>query len=227
VTQGTIVEGFGMTETSPVTHCNPLGGTRKIGSIGLPIPGTDAKIVSLEDGATEMPIGEQGELVVRGPQVMKGYWQRPDETAETIKDGWLFTGDIAKVDEEGYFYIVGRKKEIIIAGGYNIYPDEIDDVLTAHPAVLESGTIGLPDTKRGETVKSFVVLTIGQTATEAELIEHCREQLAAYKVPRQIEFRDSLPKSAALKILRRELREEELAKIDPPPEAGEGSNSPT
>ena len=210
VTQGTIVEGFGMTETSPVTHCNPLRGTRKIGSIGLPVPGTDAKVVSLEDGATEMPTGEVGELIVRGPQVMKGYWQRPDETEQAIRDGWIYTGDLATVDGDGYFFIVGRKKEIIIAGGYNIYPDEIDDVLTAHPAILESATIGLPDPKRGETVKSFVVLTIGKTATEAELIEYCRGQLAAYKIPRQIEFRDSLPKSAALKILRRELREEEL-----------------
>lgn len=212
VTQGTIVEGFGMTETSPVTHCNPLGGTRKIGSIGLPVPGTDAKIVSLEDAALEVPTGEVGELLVRGPQVMKGYWRRPDETGQAIRDGWIHTGDLATVDEEGYFFIAGRKKEIIIAGGYNIYPDEIDDVLTAHPAVLESGTIGLPHPKRGETVKSFVVLTIGQTATEAELIEYCRGQLAAYKVPREIEFRDSLPKSAALKILRRELRDEELKK---------------
>lgn len=212
VTKGTIVEGFGMTETSPVTHCNPLGGTRKIGSIGVPVPGTDAKVVSLEHGTTELPIGAEGELLVRGPQVMKGYWKQPGETEETIKDGWLYTGDIATVDEDGYFFIVGRKKEVIIAGGFNIYPDEVDDVLTAHPAVLESGTIGVPDEKRGETVKSFVVLAEGQSATAEELITYCRKQLAAYKIPRQIEFRDSLPKSAALKILRRELRDEELKK---------------
>ncbi|MCH7944956.1 MAG: long-chain fatty acid--CoA ligase, partial [Armatimonadetes bacterium] len=210
VTHGTIVEGFGMTETSPVTHCNPLGGTRKIGSIGVPIPGTDAKVVSLEDGTTELPVGAEGELLLRGPQIMKGYWKQPGETEETIKDGWLYTGDIATVDEDGYFFIVGRKKEVIIAGGFNIYPDEVDDVLMAHPAVLEAGTIGVPDEKRGETVKSFVVLAEGRSATEEELVKYCREQLAAYKIPRQIEFRDSLPKSAALKILRRELRDEEL-----------------
>ncbi|MCH7903326.1 MAG: long-chain fatty acid--CoA ligase [Armatimonadetes bacterium] len=212
VTRGTIVEGFGMTETSPVTHCNPLGGTRKIGSIGVPVPGTDAKVVSLEDGTTELPVGAEGELLIRGPQVMKGYWKQPGETEEAIKDGWLYTGDIATVDEDGYFFIVGRKKEIIIAGGFNIYPDEVDDVLMAHPAVLESGTIGIPDEKRGETVKSFVVLASGRSVTEEALIEYSRKELAAYKVPRQIEFRDSLPKSAALKILRRELRDEELKK---------------
>ncbi|MCH8977747.1 MAG: long-chain fatty acid--CoA ligase [Armatimonadetes bacterium] len=210
VTQGTIVEGFGMTETSPVTHCNPLGGTRKTGSIGVPVPGTDAKIVSLEDGTTELPVGAEGELLLKGPQVMKGYWKQPGETAETIKDGWLYTGDIATIDEDGYFFIVGRKKEVIIAGGFNIYPDEVDDVLTSHPAVLESGTIGVPDEKRGETVKSFVVLAAGRSATAEELVAYCRQELAAYKIPRQIEFRDSLPKSAALKILRRELRDEEL-----------------
>lgn len=212
LTQGTIVEGFGLTETSPVTHSNPLSGTRKDGSIGIPLPGTDAKVVSLEDGATELPAGAEGELAIRGPQVMKGYWKRADSTEDTVRDGWLYTGDIATVDEDGYFFIVGRKKEVIIAGGYNIYPDEVDDVLMAHPAVLESGTIGLPDKRRGETVKSFVVLAEGQSATAEELVKYCRQELAAYKIPRQIEFRESLPKSAALKILRRELRAEELKK---------------
>ena len=213
LSQSTIIEGFGLTETSPVTHCNPLKGARKDGSIGVPLPGTDAKVVPLDGGLDELEVGREGELAISGPQVMKGYWQRPDATAETIKSGWLLTGDIAKMDEEGYFYIVGRKKDVIIAGGYNIYPDEIDDVLMMHPSVLEAGTIGLPDPKRGETVKSFVVLAEGQTVTAEELIRYCRKELAAYKVPRQIEFRDELPKSGALKILRRELRDQELAKL--------------
>lgn len=214
LSRSTIIEGFGLTETSPVTHCNPLRGTRKSGSIGLPLPGTDAKIVPLDGGLEELEVGREGELAIKGPQVMKGYWQRPDATADTIKDGWLLTGDIAKMDEDGYFFIVGRKKDVIIAGGYNIYPDEIDDVLMMHPAVLEAGTIGLPDPRRGETVKSFVVLAEGQSLTAEDLIRYCREELAAYKVPRQIEFRDELPKSAALKILRRELRAQELAKLE-------------
>ena len=170
--------------------------------------------MDLEDGTTEMPHGEAGELVIRGPQVMKGYWQQPDATQETIRDGWLHTGDIAVVDEKGFFAIVGRKKELIIAGGYNIYPDEIDRVLMAHDAVLEAATIGVPDEKRGETVKSFVVLAEGHTATAEELIEFARGELAAYKVPRQIEFRGELPKSTVLKILRRELRDQELAKLN-------------
>ena len=222
LTGSKIVEGFGLTEASPVTHCTPLLGQRKVGSIGIPLPETDAKVVNLEDGTTEMPHGETGELVIRGPQVMKGYWQQPDATQETIKDGWLHTGDIAVIDENGFFAIVGRKKELIIAGGYNIYPDEIDRVLMAHPAVLEAATIGIPDEKRGETVKSFVVLAEGQTATVEELIEFTRRELAAYKIPRQIEFRGELPKSTVLKILRRELREQELAKLDTKAPAGHG-----
>ena len=211
-TGGRIAEGFGLTEASPMTHATPLGGMCKEGSIGVPFPGTDVKVVALEDGTTEMPPGEKGELIIKGPQVMKGYWNRPDATNETIKNGWLYTGDIATTDEDGYFFIVGRKKDVIISSGYNIYPDEVDDVLVAHPAVLEAATIGVPDVRRGETVKAFVVLKEGQTPTAEELVEYSRKQLAAYKIPRKIEFRDSLPKSAALKILRRELREQELAK---------------
>ena len=213
LTGSKIVEGFGLTETSPVTHTNPLKGTRKIGSIGVPVPGTDAKIVDLADGVTEVPTGTAGELVIKGPQVMKGYWNRPDATGDMIRDGWLYTGDIAIVDPDGYFFIVGRKKDMIVAGGYNIYPDEVDGVLMGHPAILEAATIGLPDQKRGETVKSFVVLKTGQAATTEEVIEYCRKELAAYKIPRQIEFRAELPKSTVLKILRRELREQELAKL--------------
>ena len=213
LTGSKIVEGFGLTETSPVTHTNPLKGTRKIGSIGVPVPGTDAKVVDLADGVTEVPTGTEGELIIKGPQVMKGYWNRPDATRDMIRDGWLYTGDIAIVDPDGYFFIVGRKKDMIIAGGYNIYPDEVDRVLIGHPAVLEAATIGLPDQKRGETVKSFVVLKTGHAATTEEVIEYCRKELAAYKIPRQVEFRAELPKSAVLKILRRELREQELAKL--------------
>ena len=213
LTGSKIVEGFGLTETSPVTHTNPLKGTRKIGSIGVPVPGTDAKVVDLADGVTEAPTGTEGELIIKGPQVMKGYWNKPDATRDMIRDGWLYTGDIAIVDPDGYFFIVGRQKDMILAGGYNIYPDEVDRVLMGHPAVLEAGTIGLPDQKRGETVKSFVVLKTGHAATTEELIEYCRKELAAYKIPRQIEFRAELPKSTVLKILRRELRDEELAKL--------------
>ena len=213
LTEARILEGYGLTETSPVTHVNPLHGKRKIGSIGVAIPETDFKIVGLEDGITEMPRGQEGELIIKGPQVMKGYWKRPDATADVIRDGWLHTGDIAVADEEGYTFIVGRKKDMILASGYNVYPDEVDDVLMAHPAVLEAATIGVPDEKRGETVKSFIVLKDGQAATAEELKEYCRKELAAYKIPRQIEFRDELPKSTVLKILRRELREQEAAKL--------------
>jgi long-chain acyl-CoA synthetase len=214
LTGSKIAEGFGLTEASPMTHASPLLGKRKTGSIGVPLPGTDAKVVALEDGRTEMPPGKQGELLIKGPQVMKGYWNRPDVTEDTICDGWLRTGDIAMTDEDGYFYIVGRKKDVIISGGYNIYPDEVDDVLMTHPAVLEAATIGVPNVRRGETVKSFVVLKLGQTVAAEELVEYSRTQLAAYKVPRRIEFRDALPKSAALKILRRELRQQELARLE-------------
>jgi len=217
LTGSKIVEGYGLTETSPVTHANPLEGRRTIGSIGVPLPDTDMKVVSLEDGAAEVPSGVEGELLVRGPQVMRGYWKRPDETAAVLSDGWLRTGDIVKVDEDGYCAIVGRKKEMIIAGGYNIYPDEVDAVLMAHPAVREAATIGVPDPHRGETVKSFVVLATGQTASAEELVAFCRRELAAYKVPRAIAFVDELPKSSALKILRRELREREGPAAARPP----------
>jgi len=211
LTGSTIIEGYGLTETSPVTHANPLGGTRKIGSIGVPFPDTDMKIVSVEDGTTEMPTGKSGELLIKGPQVMPGYWHRPEETAKVLEDGWLRTGDVATVDEDGYVRIVGRKKDLIIAGGYNIYPDEVDAVLMSHPAVREVATIGVPDERRGETVKSFVVLRDGAQASAADLEAHCRRELAPYKVPRAFEFLDELPKSSALKILRRELRERAIA----------------
>lgn len=212
LTGARIAEGYGLTEASPVTHSNPVFGQRKTGSIGVPMPDTDSRIVDLDDGTTEVAVGEEGELTIRGPQVMKGYWKRADETASTIRDDWLYTGDIARMDEDGYHYIVGRVKDMILASGYNIYPDEIDRVLSAHPAVLESATIGVPDEKRGETVKSFVVRKPGAAVSQEDLIAYCRENLAAYKIPRIMEFRDELPKSTVLKVLRRELREEELAR---------------
>jgi len=212
LTGSRIVEGFGLTETSPVTHCNPMRTVRKVGSIGIPFVETDARIVDLETGTRELPTGEDGELVVRGPQVMRGYWNQPEETALVLRNGWLHTGDIARMDADGYFFISGRKKDMIIVSGYNVYPDEVDGVLVSHPSVLEAATIGVPDAKRGELVKSFVVLRPGMTATVVEITAYCRENLAAYKVPRAIEFRAELPKSPVLKILRRELRDQELAK---------------
>lgn len=210
LTGGRIIEGYGLTEASPVTHVNPNNGVRKTGHIGLPLPDTDCRIVSMDDGVTDVEPGDPGELLIRGPQVMQGYWNRPEETAATIRDGWLYTGDLATVDEEGYYRIVGRKKEMIVVSGYNVYPDEVDGILMDHPAVLECATIGVPDERRGETVKSFIVVRAGQTVTVEELDAFCREHLAAYKVPREIEFRPDLPKSSVLKILRRELRDEEL-----------------
>jgi long-chain acyl-CoA synthetase len=216
ISGGRIIEGYGLTEASPVTHVNPAAGRRKEGHIGLPLPDTDCRIVSVDDGVSDVPAGEPGELAIRGPQVMAGYWNRPDETRNTIRDGWLFTGDLAAVDTEGYFRIVGRKKEMIIAGGYNIYPDEIDRVLMEHDDILECATIGVPDERRGETVKSFVVLRAGRAATAEQIEAFCRERLAPYKVPREIEFRRDLPKSSVLKILRKDLREEELRRRGAP-----------
>ncbi|OUM84699.1 MAG: long-chain fatty acid--CoA ligase [Bacillus thermozeamaize] len=207
---GLLVEGYGLTEASPVTHSNPINGLRKVGSIGIPWPDTDARIVD-EEG-NDVPVGEVGELIIRGPQVMKGYWNRPDETAKTLRDGWLYTGDMARMDEDGYFYIVDRKKDMIIAGGFNIYPREVEDVLFEHPAVKEAAVVGVPDPYRGETVKAFIVLKEGKTVTEEELDQHCRANLAAYKVPRIYEFRDELPKTMVGKVLRRQLQEEERAK---------------
>jgi long-chain acyl-CoA synthetase len=212
LTGGKICEGFGLTETSPITHINPLQGLRKIGTIGLPVSDTDCRIVDLESGTRDLQAGEEGELLIRGPQVMQGYWQKPEETANVLKGGWLHTGDLAVMDADGFFKIVGRKKEMIDVSGYKVYPDEVDRVLMSHPAVLEAATIGVPDPKRGETVKSFVVLRPGMTATAEQIMAHSRASLAPYKVPREVEFRAELPKSAALKILRRELQAEEARK---------------
>ncbi|OQY60559.1 MAG: long-chain fatty acid--CoA ligase [Desulfobacteraceae bacterium 4572_88] len=209
----TIVEGFGLTETTPVTHVNPFNPEkRKIGSIGLPISDTECRIVDLGDGKTDLPVGEAGELLIRGPQVMMGYWNMPEETENVLtEDGWLHTGDIAKMDEDGYFFIVDRKKDMIISGGYNVYPRDIDEVFYEHPKVQEACTVGISHPQRGEAAKVFVVLREGETATAEELMEHCKTKLAKYKWPVEIEFRDDLPKTNVGKILRKDLRAEEMA----------------
>ncbi len=212
-TGAVIVEGYGLTETTPVTHINPFKGQRKVGSIGVPVPDTECRIVDIEDGETDVPLGEVGELLIRGPQVMKGYLHMPEETAGVLTaDGWLHTGDIAKMDADGYFYIVDRKKDLIISGGYNVYPRDIDEVFYEHPKVQEACSVGIPHPKRGEAVKTFVVLKEGETADEEELMAYCREHLAKYKWPVEIEFRDELPKTNVGKILRKDLRAEELEK---------------
>ncbi|WP_413787074.1 AMP-binding protein [Rossellomorea sp. YZS02] len=214
VTGGKLVEGYGLTESSPVTHSNFLWDKARIkGSIGVPWPGTDSAVFSMETGEP-LPPNEMGEIVVKGPQVMKGYWNRPEETEQTLKDGWLLTGDIGYMDEKGYFYVVDRKKDMIIAGGFNIYPREIEEVLYEHPAIQEVVAAGVPDPYRGETVKAYVVLKEGESLTEEELNEYSRKYLAAYKVPRIYEFRKELPKTAVGKILRRSLVEEERQKIE-------------
>jgi long-chain acyl-CoA synthetase len=207
-----IAEGYGLSEASPSTHSNPLGGEIRIGTIGLPLPNTEARIIDPQTGAT-VPVGERGELAIRGPQVMQGYWRRPDETAKVIQDGWLRTGDIGVMDGDGYFAIVDRAKDLIIASGYNIYPREVEEVLIRHPAVQECVVVGVPDEYRGETVRAYVVLKEGMKATPEELIAFCKQDLAVYKVPKQIVFRDELPKSLVGKVLRRVLRDEAIAEM--------------
>ncbi len=212
LTKSRILEGFGMSESSPVTHVNPIEGLRKIGTVGIPVSSTDARIVDADDPTKVLPHGEEGELVMRGPQVMPGYWKRDDETAKTIIDGWLHTGDLASMDEDGFFKIVGRKKDMINCNGMKVFPDEVDAVLMAHEKILEAATIGIPHPERIETVKSFIVLQPGENLTAEEIEAYARESLSSYKIPREIEFIDELPKSTVLKVLRRELRDRELAK---------------
>jgi long-chain acyl-CoA synthetase len=215
VSSAKVVEGYGLSEASPVTHCNPVFGDRRIGTIGLPLPETDSAIIN-PDTWEFLPAGEQGEIVVRGPQVMAGYWQRPDETANVLRDGWLRTGDIGFMNEDGYFTIVDRAKDIIIAGGLKIFPRDVEEVLYQHPKVLEAAAVGVPDEYRGETVRAYVVLKPGEHLTADELMAFCKERLAPYKVPKQVEFRDSLPKSQPIgKILRRALRDEYIAQHQP------------
>jgi len=209
ITGGKLVEGYGLTETSPVTHCNFIWHNERVkGSVGVPWPNTDAAILQV-DSTEPLPIGEIGEIAVKGPQVMKGYWNRPEDTEMAMRDGWFLTGDLGYMDDKGYFYVVDRKKDIIIAGGFNIYPREIEEVLYEHEAVQECVALGVPDPYRGETVKAFIVLKEGMKATEEEFNTYCRENLAAFKVPRIYEFRDELPKTAVGKILRRTLQDED------------------
>ncbi len=210
LTGGKVFEGYGLSEAPTATHCNPLLGVNKTGSVGMPLPDVDAKIISLDDGETEMPQGEIGEIAIHGPQVMKGYHNMPTETANSLrqmKDGkvWLFTGDIARMDEDGYFYIVDRKKELIKPGGFQVWPREVEEVIMSHPKVLEVGVGGIPDPHRGETVKAWIVVKPGETLTEEEVKAFCKERLAPYKVPTHYEFRSELPKTTVGKILRREL----------------------
>ncbi|MBI5775822.1 MAG: long-chain fatty acid--CoA ligase [Nitrospirae bacterium] len=213
LTGAKLVEGYGLTEASPVTHANPIEqtvGRRHPKSMGLPLPDTDARIVDVETGRRELPIGEIGELVLRGPQVMCGYWRRDEETRQVLRDGWLYTGDMARRDADGYFYIEDRKKDMIKSGGENVYPREVEEVLLRHPKVKDAAVAGIPQELRGELIKAYVVLKDGETATSADLLEHCRRNLAKFKVPKRVEFRSELPKTIVGKVLRRVLVDEEL-----------------
>ena len=215
ISGGRLVEGYGMTETSPSTHANPIFGKRKTGTIGLPLPGTECRIVDQSDPTRDLPVGAPGELAIRGPQVFQGYWNKPEDTAATLtQDGWILTGDVAVMDDDGYFTIVDRKKELIIAGGFNIYPSEVEEVLFAHSDVADAVVVGLPDKYRGETVKAYVVRKPGATLSEQDVIDHCATSLTAYKVPKVVEFRDALPRTVVGKVLRRVLLEEERAKAE-------------
>ncbi len=212
LTGGKLAEGYGLSEAPVVVTANPLIGVRKAGSIGLPISNVEARIMDAETGEREMPLGEIGELAIRAPQVMKGYWNRPEETAMVLRGEWLYTGDLARMDEDGFIFIVDRKKEMIIAGGFNIYPRDVEEVLYEHPKVKEAACYGVPDPYRGQTVKVAIVLKEGESATEEEIIEFCRPRLARYKIPKLVEFTDALPKSLIGKVLRRVLVEEEEKK---------------
>ncbi|MGH7256328.1 MAG: long-chain-fatty-acid--CoA ligase [Nitrospirales bacterium] len=208
-----ISEGYGLTEASPVTHCNPVYGERPDGAIGVPFPDTDCRVVDQETGRRELPPGEVGELVVRGPQIMQGYWNKPEETAAVLRDGWLYTGDLVRQDRTGFFYLVDRKKDMIKSRGENVYPREVEEVLFTHPLVKDAVVVGIPDVHLGEAVKAFVVPVDGQTLTEADLIAHCQQWLGRFKVPTRIEFRTALPRNLVGKVLRRVLREEEMARV--------------
>ena len=218
---GKVMEGYGLTEAAPVTHSNPREGQRKPGSVGIPMPDVECKIVDIETGTREVPPGEPGELCLRGPNLMDGYWQRPDETALALRDGWLYTGDIVRMDTDGYFFVVDRKKEMIIVSGFKVYPREVDEILYKHPAVLEAAAVGVPHPSKGEVVKAFVVLRPGATATAQEIVDHCRANLAPFKVPVEVVFRESLPKTLIGKVLRRVLVDESPdISVTPLPRAG-------
>jgi len=205
-TGATIFEGFGLSEASPVTHANPPDDTVRPGTIGLPLPGTDARVVDLETGLCQVARGEVGELIIRGPQVMQGYLNNPEETSRMLRNGWLHTGDLARRDADGFFTLVDRKKDMIISAGLNIYPTEVEEVLAEHSSVAECAVIGTPDELYGEVVTAYVVLAPGQAVNDEELRSHCKKQLAAYKVPRIIEVRDELPKNFLGKVRRIDLR---------------------
>jgi long-chain acyl-CoA synthetase len=212
ITGGKLVEGYGLTESHVVSHANPLLGDNRTASIGLPIPNIECRIVDAVEGDKELPVGGIGELLLKGPNIMQGYWNMPEETANALRDGWLYTGDIARMDEDGYFYIEDRKKDLIIAGGYNIYPREVEEVLMTHSAVIEVAVAGVTHPKRGETVKAWIVKKEGDMTTEEEIITWSKSQLAKYKYPRLIEFRKELPKTTVGKVLKRELIKQEEEK---------------
>ena len=201
-----------MTETSPIATATPWGGEIRPGTVGVPMPDTDIKIVDVDSGRKEMPVGEVGEVIISGPQVMMGYYKRDDETAAVLKDGYMFTGDLGFFDDKGYLSVVDRKKDLVISSGFNVYPVEVDNVLFDHPKILEACTIGVPDSYRGESLKAFIVLKEGDELSSDEVIAFTRDKLAAYKVPHEVEFIDELPKTPIGKVLRRELRDMELEK---------------
>jgi long-chain acyl-CoA synthetase len=213
LTGAKLVEGYGMTESSPIAMTNPMYGTRKAGSVGVPVPGIDARIVDVETGDKVLEVGEQGEIVYSGPTIMKGYYDKPDETAQTIRDGWLHTGDVGYMDKDGFFFIMDRKKDMILSNGFNVYPREVEEILFAHPKVKDVVVIGAPNKRGDTTVKAFIVLKDGETATEDEIRDFAKEQMVAYKAPRLIEFRESLPKTLIGKTLRRALVDEEEKKL--------------
>jgi long-chain acyl-CoA synthetase len=226
-TGGSVVEGYGLSETSPVTHANPIIGERRAGSVGLPMPDTDEKIVDLETGTKTLPPMETGEVCIRGPQVMLGYYHQPEETAAVLKDGWFKTGDIGYIDADGYCFIVDRKKDMIDVGGLKVYPREVEEVLFQHPGVADAAAVGVPDANLGEVVHAFVVRKPGSNVTADELIQFVRERVAHYKAPRVIEFRTALPRSGVQKVLRRQLRAEAIAVITGKPAAAAAPASPT
>jgi long-chain acyl-CoA synthetase len=207
-----IIEVYGLSETAPISHANPFQGVRKVGSVGVPVSDMDCRIVDLETGTKDLAVGESGEIILSGPQVTSGYYQQPEETVDSIRDGWFYTGDIGYMDEDGYLFIVDRKKDMVIAGGYNIYPREIDEILFEHPKILEACAVGIKDTYRGETIKAFVVVKPGESLAGDEIIEFCKDKLASYKVPKLVEFMKELPKSTVGKVLRRKLKEMEESK---------------
>ena len=212
LTDSKLVEGYGLSEAAPVTHSNPINGINKINSIGIPVPDTECKIVDLEKGEKEVPIGERGELIIKAPQVMKGYWNQQKMTEEAIRNGWLYTGDVVTMDKDGYFHIVDRKKDIIIVKGFNVSPTEIEKVICLYPKVEDAAVIGIPNDYRGEEIKAFIILKAGETIDKTKLLEYLKERLANFKLPRTIEFVDTLPKNIMGKLLRRILLEQEIKK---------------